>query len=66
MTQYLNNNNNMINNLMNVGTNQMTGFGNAFGYAGDIGDIYGTLGNMVYQDQVNQMTADQQPLTKPR
>ena len=59
ITQYLNNNNNMINNLLNVGTNQMTGFGNAFGYAGDIGDIYGTLGNMVYQDQVNQMTADQ-------
>lgn len=57
ITQYLNNNNNMINNLLNVGTNQMTGFGNAFGYAGDIGDIYGTLGNQVYQDQVNEMAA---------
>ena len=66
MTQYLNNNNSMITNLMNVGTNQMTGFGNAFGYAGDIGDIYGTLGNMVYQDQVKQMAADKAAFDEAR
>lgn len=66
MTQYLNNNNNMIANLLNVGSNQMSGFGNAFGYAGDIGDIYGTLGNLVYQDQVNKMSADKAAFDEAR
>lgn len=66
MTQYLNNNQNMIANLVNVGTNQMQGFGDAMGYVDDIGQFYQLAGNAVYQDAVNKMTADKAAFDEAR
>lgn len=66
MTQYLTNNQNMITNLMNVGTNQMQGFGNSMGYINDIGQFYDVAGNAVYQDAVNKMAADKAAFDEAR
>jgi len=66
MTQYLTNNQNMITNLLNVGTNQMQGFGNSMGYINDIGQFYDAAGNAVYQDAVNKMAADKAAFDEAR